>query len=98
MATGPPRTAKGPLVIPAAAPSRSARALYRGGKRARQKSGIPEAGTADVDIKAAEEQVGFGLTVREKKAADGDAPDERAGETAPAARPQRRRRPRTTRR
>jgi hypothetical protein len=70
--TGPPRTAKGPLVIPAAAPSRSARALYRGGKRARQKSGIPETENADVDIKAAEEQVGFGLTVREKKATDGD--------------------------
>ena len=67
--TTAPRQTKGPLVIPAAPPSRAARVLYRGGKRARQKSGLPVEEN-DVDVKKAEEQVGFGLTVRERKPAE----------------------------
>jgi G-patch domain len=87
--TTAPRQTKAPLVIPAAAPSRAARVLYRGGKRARQKSGLP-AEEGEVDIKKAEEQVGFGLTVREKKAADEQdraARDADAEAAAPAAPP-----------
>jgi hypothetical protein len=81
--TTAPKNTKGPLVIPAAPASRAARVLYRGGKRARQKSGLP-ADESEVEIKQAEEQVGFGLTVREKKDEPTDRPQKPA-EAAPAA-------------
>ena len=90
--TTAPRQTKGPLVIPAAAPEpRRARAVPGRQEGAAGKSGLP-AEENDADVKKAEEQIGFGLTVRERKAAgergrrggDADADGEGAG-PAPAA-------------
>jgi hypothetical protein len=71
-----PQREKTPLVIPAA-PSRNTRLLYRAPRKQQlQKSALPTVPAADVDISLPEDQVGFGLTVRERR---------EAGDTRPAA-------------